>query len=422
MNIKRIVIKNLFNTFTHEIIFNENVTIIMGENGVGKTVTLNLIEAIFSSNLEYLLDTEYEEIKVVFKHETWIITRHVKIDTGGEHVSLEISSSKKDAESISIDWEQILPALPTFLEKVDDKTWYNRRNHMFYDRDYVFDKYGMESNVKPFTLPDWIINQQSKNRVKLIKTQRLLSMPSRSAQPSQLMVDVYSKQLANLMQEQMSKNSVNTSDLDRTFPKRVLKMIKKRNQEPFIASEIIDSLHKLEEYRYKLSLVGLMTELKDSENIQEDDLDPEDNTMLAVMHQYIQDSRVKLNSYDSLYKKLSILKKIINIRFKHKILSFDSTQGFIFYPDNPFADIIPVSKLSSGEQNELVLFYELLFKCDEKDLILIDEPEISLHLEWLQEMIGDLKAVTSTNGASLLIATHSPDFVGDNYELVQNLS
>jgi predicted ATPase len=165
-----------------------------------------------------------------------------------------------------------------------------------------------------------------------------------------------------------------------------------------------------------------MTELKDSENIQEDDLDPEDNTMLAVMHQYIQDSRVKLNSYDSLYKKLSILKKIINIRFKHKILSFDSTQGFIFYPDNPFADIIPVSKLSSGEQNELVLFYELLFKCDEKDLILIDEPEISLHLEWLQEMIGDLKAVTSTNGASLLIATHSPDFVGDNYELVQNLS
>jgi hypothetical protein len=36
-------------------------------------------------------------------------------------------------------------------------------------------------------------------------------------------------------------------------------------------------------------------------------------------------------------------------------------------------------------------------------------------------MIGDLKRISKENGASLLIATHSPDFVGDNYDLVQNL-
>ena len=109
MNIKRIVIKNLFNTFTHEISFKENVTIIMGENGVGKTVTLNLIEALFNSNFDYLLDTEFDEIKVVFGHETWAVTRIVKQDSFGEHASLMISSSKKDAEPINIDWELILP-------------------------------------------------------------------------------------------------------------------------------------------------------------------------------------------------------------------------------------------------------------------------------------------------------------------------
>ena len=41
MDIKRIVIKNLFNIFTHEISFKEDVTIIMGEKGVGKTVYAN---------------------------------------------------------------------------------------------------------------------------------------------------------------------------------------------------------------------------------------------------------------------------------------------------------------------------------------------------------------------------------------------
>ena len=135
----------------------------------------------------------------------------------------------------------------------------------------------------------------------------------------------------------------------------------------------------------------------------------------------VKDSWEKLRKYDSIYNKVSILKDIINIRFNHKKLYIDSKRGFVFLPTNNPVEEIPVEKLSSGEQNELVLFYELLFKCDSKDLILIDEPEISLHLTWLQAMIGDLKRISKENGASLLIATHSPDFVGDNYDLVQNL-
>ena len=35
-------------------------------------------------------------------------------------------------------------------------------------------------------------------------------------------------------------------------------------------------------------------------------------------------------------------------------------------------------RLSSGEQHELVLAYDLLFKVKEKSLVLIDEPELSL--------------------------------------------
>ena len=55
-------------------------------------------------------------------------------------------------------------------------------------------------------------------------------------------------------------------------------------------------------------------------------------------------------------------------------------------------------------------------------MVLIDEPEISLHLEWLQSMLDDLKDIFNQTETKMLIATHSPDFVGDNYSLVQNLS
>lgn len=44
--------------------------------------------------------------------------------------------------------------------------------------------------------------------------------------------------------------------------------------------------------------------------------------------------------------------------------------------------ILSLEQLSSGEKQEIVLFYELIFETDSQLLLLIDEPEISLHIMW----------------------------------------
>jgi predicted ATP-dependent endonuclease of OLD family len=235
------------------------------------------------------------------------------------------------------------------------------------------------------------------------------------------MVKIYSNDLAEQMQKEMNDAGQRGADIDRSFPVRLLKSMK--GHKSYDPSALFMDLRKLEEYRHQLSSVSLL--LETSQNNADDELIKEldglDMNMLSVMHLYVKDSWEKLKKYDNIYNKVSILMDIINTRFNHKVLQVDSKRGFVFLSSHNPVEDIPVEKLSSGEQNELVLFYELLFKCDSKDLILIDEPEISLHLTWLQAMIGDLKRITEVNGASLLIATHSPDFVGDNYELVQNL-
>ena len=87
-----------------------------------------------------------------------------------------------------------------------------------------------------------------------------------------------------------------------------------------------------------------------------------------------------------------------------------------------FTKLAILEYLSSGEKNDFVMFYDLIFNSQNNGLVLIDEPEISLHLEWLQAMINDLIRISEKNSVSLLIATHSPDLVGENYELVQHLS
>ena len=76
-----------------------------------------------------------------------------------------------------------------------------------------------------------------------------------------------------------------------------------------------------------------------------------------------------------------------------------------------------LSKLSSGEQEILVLYYKLIFESD-VDLLMIDEPEISLHIAWQKNILKDLKEIVKLNNKlNIIIATHSPQIISDNWDL-----
>jgi len=77
--------------------------------------------------------------------------------------------------------------------------------------------------------------------------------------------------------------------------------------------------------------------------------------------------------------------------------------------------------LSSGEQHELVLFHELTFGMAANSLLLIDEPEISLHIVWQQNFLPDLRRVVELSTFDAVIATHSPEIIGDNWGLTVEL-
>lgn len=81
-----------------------------------------------------------------------------------------------------------------------------------------------------------------------------------------------------------------------------------------------------------------------------------------------------------------------------------------------------LNKLSSGEQEILVLFYKLIFESD-VNIILIDEPEISLHISWQKEILNDFKKIIELNrNIHVIIATHSPQILSDNWDLQVDLA
>ncbi|UXC25999.1 ATP-binding protein [Enterococcus raffinosus] len=63
--------------------------------------------------------------------------------------------------------------------------------------------------------------------------------------------------------------------------------------------------------------------------------------------------------------------------------------------------------------------YTLIFKVDNEDIVLIDEPEISIHVSWQRKFIDDLeKTLHDKKDTRVIIATHSVQIVDDNWDSV----
>lgn len=72
-------------------------------------------------------------------------------------------------------------------------------------------------------------------------------------------------------------------------------------------------------------------------------------------------------------------------------------------------ETIPLESLSSGEKQLLQLLLECLAAGSTP--VLIDEPELSLHVDWQNELVECMRTVNDT--AQLIMATHSPEVMAN---------
>ncbi|MEN6601861.1 MAG: AAA family ATPase [Bryobacteraceae bacterium] len=74
------------------------------------------------------------------------------------------------------------------------------------------------------------------------------------------------------------------------------------------------------------------------------------------------------------------------------------------------ARTLPLRSLSSGEKQLLIILGEALLQDKAPCIYIADEPELSLHVTWQEQLIANLRRVNPN--AQILFATHSPDIVG----------
>ena len=189
--------------------------------------------------------------------------------------------------------------------------------------------------------------------------------------------------------------------------------------EELTKEEIKGRLEEFEATRTRLMESGLLDQESGLPFQVPTSIDDIDEAKASVLSVYVGDVSKKLAVFDELAKKIDLLRTIINRRFKHKRMFVGRDTGIRFTTDN--GQPLDPTNLSSGEQHELIMLYELLFNVQEDSLILIDEPEISLHIAWQQEFLEGISEMVQLSNFDVLIATHSPQIINDRWDLTVEL-
>lgn len=70
-------------------------------------------------------------------------------------------------------------------------------------------------------------------------------------------------------------------------------------------------------------------------------------------------------------------------------------------------------QLSSGEKQLIIILLTVLIQDNRYGILLMDEPEVSLHIDWQKKMIGFIRELNPN--LQLIIATHSPAIIMEGW-------
>lgn len=442
MKLTRIKITKLFGILNPDIKLDSDIKIIFGKNGTGKTTILRIINSVLSGSLYELKAIKFQKLVFYFDDESELriskandnqspATRRDQFDKKNLLLSLHKEGNKIQSEfvghndevEINMPISQIEREIPE-LDRIGSREWRNMETGEFMSLSDIVDVYGERLPwLSPSYQRAWYKKFIKSFDVRYIQTQRLITYNNahekmhfskrESRSNYENTVAKYSIELRNFIRDKLSESVQMGQTLDSTFPNRLLDKSTKLN---YNEEKIIKLANKLETLRNKLESSGLISP-SNVIKIQEESMSKIDQRAIFL---YLNDSLKKYEVFEDLVRKISLFTEILNRKFDgNKTIAFSKDSGLEVFTKN--GEKLNPRLLSSGEQHEIILLYDLIFKASKNMLVLIDEPEISLHIDWQLSFLSDLEAISKLNSPQFLIATHSPSIIGNRINLAQEI-
>ncbi|MFD7655869.1 AAA family ATPase [Actinosynnema sp. NPDC059797] len=433
--LNRIMVRKLFGSRTYDIDLNEFYpTVLTGANGTGKSTILRLVNAVSNGDLRTLLTAPVDQLVLNFNRmPPFILTKHPK------KVTIESGANIHE-----------LPALPS-LKDTPDRIWgavnyvldrkfsgakpgrnvehilmnYYEESGLPYDQYREILRALSKFDLGAFEFPDWFAELRTSFPVLFITDQRLVVEPSRMGKKyagsndiknSRLAVEAASNHISSAMQRADSDYARASQTQDRRFPRDVLHAM--REKRAVTDSQLARLIEQVDNRRSALLQVGLLDMDSSFEPILEVD-SLANAEVRPVIATFLRSSLRKLQVLEDISRRLQAFKSFLDSRFSAKKMEFNRGEGFHFRL--PSGAVIQPAQLSSGEQQMLVLAYEILFKAEPGTLVIIDEPEISLHVLWQDALIDNLNKMGGPSNLQFLMATHSPTILASHPETERSL-
>lgn len=425
--INKIQIEKLFGLYDYDIDLKNDahVKILTGPNGYGKTTILYIINNLLRGYFWYFYYLVFNVIKVVIDDNNVIIIRKTPMEKESDKdeviseefiINFTFYQDKDLVNEFWFDKEYI----HDILEKADR---YSDDLHRYLDNEDF-----LSANYKYIT--DDFIQEKSKNLTLFLQEQNSSFLGSQRIyqnkevfsnvysarrysrirrRPTSYSIDNVSNDLSGRYTIQQRQFSDDSQQVDSSFIKRLVHADLRSYTEEEFKSKLKELEKLMSEYQ-KYHIINPMT-------IENDYGDYKKNK--EALSLYVDDMFNKLSSFNDFYQRLSLFDNFINGKeLSDKRIEL-SDKGLRVV--NSSGNIIPLHKLSSGEQNLIILYYQLVFYANKHSVLLIDEPENSIHLAWQRNMLNDYLDMAKRLNCQIIIATHSAVFIHSKWELTTDL-
>ncbi|WP_434965178.1 AAA family ATPase [Brevibacterium casei] len=430
--ITKVNIEGLFGYANHSVDINTNdTTILIAPNGAGKTHILTLISAALSLDFNILTTYPYRKIVIEFDSaESLLISRHMNEDADYIVELQALKFNEPDGEVLSVNSttiDDIGIGLPSHIKRVGHGRWLDARTGRMLNSASVERRFGVQVEFPKEELDSYTAIRRicAEPFPVLIDTKRLdvggnearLSPDfsvhsSRESTGAVTRINDYTAQLRAEVNEARRNSIRATQSADLSFAARALE-----------AANMTINENKLHQ-RYDRTVERYEMLAQNALAVGDAPLDfPEKTTptVRRILSVFLDDWDKRLEPLMPLNEKIQTLREILESKLgpsgKKTVMS---TRGNLEFRTLA-GKRIRVVRLSSGEQHLVALFTMLLFSARPGSIVLIDEPEISLHASWKHAFLDDIGRVAEIGNLQVIIATHSSAIINGRWDLTEEL-
>lgn len=379
MTLEEFSIVNLFNELNIRLKIDDNKLIIVSENGSGKTTILRILYLFLSKQWALLTEYDFESISAIINGKSYMFNKkEFLLETFDravyEDISLEFPTYKSFIKEILPSYDtNILKKNSPVLDDIENE--YDVPKNLLLsiiDRlnDKIFDEKLYDWEVSVIYLPTYRrIERNFSNLFGDIDKRLEIYLKS-------LMPELIAK-----IDNEKDESDENYSDTENDLKKVFSDLWNLRYNEKWKKEEKEFDFLELTEF-------GM-----DDVNIKVSEILKKIEEGNSELNESLMNFKNCCDNYLTNGKKIKIRKKSRTLAIKlsnHKKVKLEH--------------------LSSGEKQIVSIFCHLFLDL-KKPIIIFDEPELSLSLDWQEKLLND---VLKSENEGLIVATHSPFIISEN--------